>query len=214
MMALFGKKEKEKTLCPVCGMEMNAGIFGDSIAVADGTICGNCERMLRGKYDVQRYVERKLFSSEIREKTEDPLRAMSVSMIKELIAEIKATQEEALSLHGEAYSSLLTADTVTMISPKPLDVGLKRAKELKNKLVARGMVQKGQFAAGDIVVIFHEDSEKPVRLLDVIPCSGVSDLALELKAKMHKKEVTENLNAWLILDTDTGIKAGDLIAKR
>ncbi|MCR4963949.1 MAG: hypothetical protein K6B40_08795 [Firmicutes bacterium] len=213
-MALFGKKEKAKTFCPACGMEMNAGIFGDSKAVADGTICGNCERMLRGKYDIQRYVERKPFSNEIKEKTEDPLRAMSVSMIRELISELKSAQEETLSAYGAAYSSLLTADMVTMIAPKPLDVGIKWAKELKNKLAVRGLVQKGQFAKGDTVLILHEDSEKEVNVLLMIPCDGVTDLDLALKTHANKKEVTENRNAWMILDTEGGIKAGNIIAKR
>lgn len=212
-MALFGKKKKTEP-CPVCGKEMDAGLLGNSMAVKDGIICGACEQMLRGTYDIQHYVERGFFTPDYKEKTEDPLHAMTVAMIKELVEEAKEKQAEAIKELGSQYSALMTADNVMMITPKAKDVGMKRAKQLQNKLVARGMIQLGTFAKGDPVVVIHDDSEKETTLLDVIPCGTGSDFNTELNANMHKKEAPQNTNAWLILDTEGGVKNGDMIAKR
>jgi hypothetical protein len=211
-MGLFGKKKME--ICPVCGGEMDAGLFGDSKAVVDGIICGKCEKMLRGKYDIQTYVERGIFDSieNAKEKRDDPLSHMTVAQIKSLVDDAKAKQAEAVAQMGASYSSVLTAELVFMITPKPLDVGIKRAKELKNKLVVRGLVQAGTFKKGDEAVIVHDGSEKSTTILDVIPCDGVTDFDLALKANMHKKEASADTNAWIITNEESGVKEGDVIA--
>ena len=213
-MGLFGKK---KTVpCPVCGREMDAGLFGDSKAVADGTICGNCERMLRGKFDIQHYLEKGFFQSEAeaKEKMYDPLRHMTIEQIKSLVDEANANRDRLLASLGGNYSSVLTTETVFQIAPKPLDVGLKRAGELKNKLVVRGMVQAGSFAKGDNAFILHAGCETPVAILDVLPCDGVTEFDTALKANTGKKEASEDINAWLILSAEAGVVEGDVIAKK
>ena len=66
------------------------------MVIADGKICGKCERMLR-----------------------------------ELIREKNEQKESKIEEYSGDYSSVLTADEVFVISPKPLEVDIKRAKELK-----------------------------------------------------------------------------------
>ena len=213
-MGLFGKKKTET--CPICGNEMDAGIFGDSIAVDDGTICGDCERILRGEYDIEHYYVRRFFDDPRqpwREKTFDPLTAMTVDEIREMIDELKEAQAATVAEYGGEYSALLTVESVTRIAPKALDVGLKRAKELKNKLVVRGLVQLGSFAKGDSVLVVSGEGTAETRLLDVIPCGTGSEFDTELRANIHKTEAPVNTNAWLILGLEDGCEEQDLVAK-
>ena len=214
-MGLFGKKEK--AICPVCGQEMNDGIFGDAKLVADGMICNKCEKMLRGEFDVEhwlvtRYEPGEFMKMGVKEESSDPLSHMTIAMIQELINERKEKQAEAVAELGGEYSSLLTIEEIEILAPKPLEVGLKRAKELKNKPAVRGMVQLGSFAKGDSVCIVGGD-KTPVTLLDVVPCEGLFDLKSMLSSNMHKKDAGENINAWLILDTEKAPEKGDTIAK-
>lgn len=210
-MGFFRKIE----ICPVCGKEMDGGIFGDSMVIADGKICGKCERMLRGEYDIKRYMERMAFTSgEFRERTEDPLKMMTVEMLRELIREKNEQKESKIEEYSGDYSSVLTADEVFVISPKPLEVGIKRAKELKNRIVVRGMVQLGDFTKGDDIIVDHKGNLTETFILDVIPCSGVVDFMTELKANMHKKDVAQDQNAWIIIDLENGVSKGDVIVKK
>ena len=212
-MGLFGKKKTEP--CPVCGREMDSGILSNSKAVADGIICHDCELMLRGKFDIETIVEFGFFDiNDIKEKRHDPLRHMTVGQIKSLIEKLRETQAKAVADFGGTYRSFLTAEEVFMITPKATEDGLKRAKELKNKLVVRGLVQSGSFCKGDAAVIVHDGNETPVIVLDVIPCEGVVDFKTSLQSNMHKKEAAADTNAWLILDVSSGVKNGDLIAIR
>ncbi|MBO4899165.1 MAG: hypothetical protein J5509_02640 [Lachnospiraceae bacterium] len=210
-MGLFSKKIE---ICPVCGKEMNAGLFGDSMVVADGIICGACEKMLRGQFDVERHLELDGFvEGGIKEVSEDTLKALTIDDIRRIVNEKKEKQAEATGAYSGEFASILTAEEVFMIAPKPLDVGIKRAKELKERLVVRGLVQAGAFAKGDTVTIVHADSRIQTTLLDVIPCGGAVDFMTELKANMHKKEANINENAWLITDMVKDIQKDDIIGK-
>lgn len=101
-----------------------------------------------------------------------------------------------------------------LFGKKPLEVGLKRSKQLKNKVVVRGLVQSGVFNINDSAVIVQNGSETATSILDVIPCGGVSDFATALAANTHKKTAEKDINAWLILDAEGGVAKGDLIAIR
>ena len=50
MMGLFVKKRKK--LCPICGNELK---LLSSLAVDDGEICSDCEKMLRGQFNITEY---------------------------------------------------------------------------------------------------------------------------------------------------------------
>ena len=68
-MGLFSKKEKEK--CPICGKELT---FFSKTLIADGAICDDCTKMLRGQFDIESYwVER--YDGTYRQKFDDPLAA-------------------------------------------------------------------------------------------------------------------------------------------
>ena len=79
-MALFGRK-KEKERCPVCGNEIS---FFSGIVVRDGTICSDCEKMLRGSFDIETYYVRRL-NGTVKRKSEDPLNDMTIEQIKDIL---------------------------------------------------------------------------------------------------------------------------------
>lgn len=205
-MGLFSKKEKEK--CPICGKEMT---FFSKTLIAGGAICDDCVKMLRGQFDIESYWVGR-YDGTYRQKFDDPLAGLTTEDIRAIIAEKKEAQAAAAAQYGGTYENLFKVEDLFTIAPKPLDVGLKRAKELKDKLVVRGMILTGAFTKGDEVTIFRGSGTKTV-LLDLIPCDGVTEFDTALRANMHKKTAEAGTNAWLILDTAGGIAPEDMIGK-
>ncbi len=206
-MGLFGKKEKAK--CPICGGEMT---FLKSVALADGTICLSCEAMLRGKYDIERWWSLRPDGSE-RLKSRDPLLDMTIDEVREMIESAKQAQAENVAAFGGEYANLLQIGDFFNIAPKATEVGIKRAKAFKNKVVVQGMVQSGEFSKDDAVVILHGDDRVETTVLDLFRCDGVMDFESAMKANMGKKQAAVNTNAWLVLDVESGVSNGDLLAK-
>ena len=207
IMGLFSKKEKEK--CPICGKEMT---FFSKTLIADGAICDDCVKMLRGQFDIESYWVGR-YDGTYRQKFDDPLAGLTTEDIRAIIAEKKESQAAAAAQYGGSYGSLFKAEDVFSIAPKPLEVGIKRAKELKDKLVVRGMILTGALNKGDEVTVIHGGSETKTVLLDLIPCDGVTEFDTALRANMHKKTAEAGTNAWLILDLIGGVVPEDLIGK-
>ncbi len=205
-MGLFSKKEKEK--CPICGKEMT---FFSKTLIADGAICDDCVKMLRGQFDIESYWVGR-YDGTYRQKFDGPLAGLTSEDIRAIIAEKKEAQAAAAAQYGGTYENLFKVEDLFTIAPKPLDVGLKRAKELKDKLVVRGMILTGAFTKGDEVTILRGSGTKTV-LLDLIPCDGVTEFDTALKANMHKKTGEAGSNAWFILDLTGGVVPEDMIGK-
>lgn len=54
-MGLFEKKKKDAERCPICGKEIS---FFSGLVIADGTICDDCEKMVRGQFNIEEYYGR------------------------------------------------------------------------------------------------------------------------------------------------------------
>ena len=131
-------------------------------------------------------------------------------------AKAKALLEAApVGSSGISFGSQFTCATFFPIAPKPLDVGVKRSRELENRIVVSGSVKGGEFEKGDAVVVLGSDGvvKAVTKLLDLIPDDGSVDFFTELCANMHKKKAALGAAAWLILDVTGGVDAGDMIAK-
>ena len=211
-MGLFGKKEKK--LCPICGNELK--LF-DSFDVSDGEICGSCEKMIRGKFNIKEYWEKRGSACGEDEldyilKTDDPLAEMRVEDIKEMIASMKEEQKEILEQVDSNYAHVAKVDDCFTIAPKALEVGLKRAKEYKNKYVATVQVISGTFAKGDAVTVTTRGRDIPTQILDVFAC-GSSTFETELATNMGKHKADAGSAAWIILNLSEGVEEGSLIQK-
>jgi len=125
------------------------------------------------------------------------------------------TEQAPVGSSGNTFGSQFSVTTVFQIAPKPLDVGVKRSKELKDRLVVTGSVKGGDFAKGDCVAIVGMDGavKANTKILDLIPDDGTLDFNTELNANMHKKMAGLGMNAWIILDVTEGVASGDLLAE-
>ena len=69
----------------------------------------------------------------------------------------------------ELSSQVSCADVFT-IEPKPLDVGIPRAKALKGRVVVLGRIKGGEFAKGDAVAVVKNGTVSAhTKILDLIP---------------------------------------------
>lgn len=204
-MGLFGKK-KEKKRCDLCGSEM--GLFSTH-HLADGAICDACEKKLRGQF-----LQETNFSQSGMMQQEDPLERLDLEQARALIAKQEQEAAAALSELGGSYQNLFKADDAFSISPKPLEVGMKRAKLLKDRAVLRGMVLAGAFNQGDAVQLKRGESMTATTILELIPITTTSEFDTELGANSHKKTVAAGNGAWLILDVSgADARNGDLVVR-
>ncbi|MBO4927346.1 MAG: hypothetical protein J5379_03730 [Clostridiales bacterium] len=130
-------------------------------------------------------------------------------------AAAKLAQMAPVGATGIAFGSQFSCANVFSIAPKPLDVGVKRSKELANRLVVNGSVKGGEFSKGDGVAIVGQDGavKAVTTLLDVIKDDGANDFNTLLGANMGKKRMELGNSGWMIVDLTDGVAAGDIIAK-
>ena len=113
----------------------------------------------------------------------------------------------------ELSSQFSCADVFT-IEPKPLDVGIPRAKALKGRVVVLGRIKGGEFAKGDAVAVVKNGTVSAhTKILDLIPYEDGLSFDTELNANIHKTKASFDSEAWLILDVTEGVNAGDIIGK-
>ena len=205
-MGLFGKKEKK--LCPICGKEMG---FLSSKVIADGEICEECENRARRVFGMHTFTEYERETELHLMKFRDDMSSATLEDIRAIIAlqekDGEAAKEKLAGL-GD-FTASFTTDAAFTIDPKPMDVGLKRAKILKGATVVDGVVQSGEFQNGDTVYIVGDGKVEAT----VLECykRDASDFQTELSAHMQKKGVKAGEAGWLILDKPA--KQGDIIAK-
>ena len=115
---------------------------------------------------------------------------------------------------GVEYGSQFTCSDVFTIEPKPLDVGIPRAKALKGRVVALGNIKGGEFSKGDMVAIVKAGTVSAhTKILDLIPFEDGCDFNTELNANMHKTKASFGKDVWLILDVTGGVDPADTVAK-
>lgn len=212
-MGLFGKKEKK--LCPICGKELK--LFS-SLPVEDGEICSDCEKMLRGKFNITEYWKQRWGTEGFDRadyvlKTSDPLKVMTVAEIEEMIRSMKEEQAKIIENVGSDYANVAKVDKCFSIAPKALDVGIKRAKAYKNRLVATSQIITGEFAKDDTVTVTTNGKNVTTTILDVIECSNSSTFETMLASNLRKHKAEAGTSAWILLDLTEGVGAGSLIQK-
>ncbi|MBP5353798.1 MAG: hypothetical protein J6Y67_01515 [Lachnospiraceae bacterium] len=118
---------------------------------------------------------------------------------------------ESLPANG-VFANMFKIDEAFQIAPKATEVGIKRAKLYKDRIVVRGPVTAGSFSQNDAVVLFVNGSPMLVPILDVMKC-GDLDFASELAANMHKHTIEAGMTAWIILDLTSLPVVGTTIGK-
>ena len=212
-MGLFGKKEKKT--CPICGNELK---LLSCLTVDDGSICSDCEKMVRGKFNISEYWKQRWGTDGFDRadyvlKNKDPLKAMTVAEVKEMIQSMKEEQAQIIEDVGSEYANVAKADRCFSIAPKATQVGLKRAKAFKNRFVATSQIITGEFAKDDTVTVTTNGENVTTTILDVIECSNSSTFETMLASNLRKHEAKAGTSAWIILDMTEGVREGSLIQK-
>ena len=136
----------------------------------------------------------------------------------------KAAFEEAE--HAAKFAELL-GEVVTDSTKKNLEMRVdaehgategkfdlaKRAKALKNRIVATSYIMSGEFSRGDAVTVSFDGADMTTTILDVIECSSSSTFETALNANFGKHKAKEGVSAWIILDVMGGVGKGALIKK-
>lgn len=134
--------------------------------------------------------------------------------IHEAVDIYKDTKKREIGAEVTEYLAQFSCSDVFTIEPKPLDVGIARAKAFKGRVVVLGKINGGEFAKGDDVVITKNGIVSArTKILDLIPYDDGMSFDTELNANMHKTKASFGTEVWLILDVTGGVSMGDIVGK-
>ena len=188
---LFGGSKPKET-CPICGQPMG---FFSKTDLTDGAICDKC---------VARVTP--LIGSRL-------IAEMSVGAVKAVIAEEDEVNAKLVSAFGGEYPNLFKVEYVLSISPKATEVGIGRAKVMKDALAAKGTVVSGAFDKGAVTLI-RGGRTIPGDLVETAPFMDNEPVEQTLGAHLYKGAVPAGKTAWLILGGECGAASGDLIGMK
>jgi hypothetical protein len=188
---LFGGKKPKET-CPICGQPMG---FFSKTELTDGAICDSCVAR------AQSLIGNRLIAE------------MSIDAVKSVIAEEEEVNAKLVAAFGSEYPNLFKTEFAHPISPKATDVGIARAKLMKNAVAAKGTVVSGSFDKGTVTVIRHGTTFE-AELCETAPFTEGEDVESTLAAHLYKGAVGAGKTAWLILNGESGVTSGDLIGTK
>lgn len=189
-----------------------------SLDVDDGEIFSDCEKMLRGQFNIteywkQRWGTKGFDRADYVLKTIDPLKVMTVAEIEEMIRSMKEDQAQIIENVGSDYANVAKDDKCFSIAPKATEVGLKRAKAYKNRIVATSQIITGEFGKDDMVTVTTNSKNITTTILDIIECSNSSTFETMLASNIRKHKVEAGTSAWIILNLTEDVSEGSLIQK-
>lgn len=138
---------------------------------------------------------------------------MTVVEIEEMIRSMKEDQAQIIENVGSNYANVAKADKCFSIAPKATEVGLKRAKAYKNRIVATSQIITGEFAKDDTVTVTTNGNNITATILDVIECSNSSTFEIIIASNIRKHKVEAGTSAWIILNLTEDVSEGSLIQK-
>ena len=184
---LFGKKEQQT--CPICGSPMG---FFSKTDLTDGAICDKCVAKVEP-----------LLGSRL-------LSQMTVEGARELLAEEERKTAALVQSFGGAYPNLFRVDTAYPISPKATEVGMARAKAMKDALAVQGKILAGSFDKGTVKVI-RNGQTFDAALVETVPFKAGESVEDVMAAHSYKGAVEAGQSAWLILAAGAAAENGDII---
>ena len=195
--------------CDLCGKKLpilDTGFWSVNAKwLSDGVICGQCLKKLNVLVDYRSsWIPKTLRKTNpfcaIYNRNPHTLKVQEAQTVFEAV---ETFAKEYLSTIGPDYSSCFHMRNACFIEPTPLQVGIKRAKQLNNKLVLFGFVQLGRFKKGDKVLICDNGGGREATVLEAYfydPEVPENDLEVMLKAHMGKQMLNQWQTGWLVLD--------------
>ena len=205
--------------CSLCGKKL--GFFRTGFwrinagKLADGALCGKCkeqvERLLATKREwmkasVLQKSSWNLFNTKNMHK-------MPLQTAKEMLAAKEAVDQGCLAAFGNDKTSLFQIEDAIRIEPTAIQVGIARAKQLKNKVIVFGMVERGSFGKNDQVQIQQDRATDSTVILEayVYDCEE-NTIDVCLRANMGKHQLTAGERGWLVLNYERDVEIGRFIA--
>jgi hypothetical protein len=218
------------TLCGVCGKKL--GFFYDGFwsvnskdrHLIDGVLCGKChgyfKELIQDKKWVSNEVKKqqqwKKFTSLISE-------SYTAADIKWFFEQKENSDKENLSSYGSEASGLFRIINAFQIDPHPLQVGIVRAKKLKNKMVVFGKAEEGIFRKKDKVKLDIGGNITETTVLEAFVFDPEAFIKHDMYADFndtiaanlrYTRKIKENKIGWLILDVGLlGVVEGDRVIK-
>ena len=182
--------------------------------LADGVLCEKCkgkvERLLATRCEWMKTGEGQKAAWErfgIRNMHRMPLR-----IAREMIAAKEAVDQRRLAAFGSDKTSLFRIEDAIRIEPTAIQVGVARAKRLKNKVVVFGTVERGSFSKNDQVQIQQDRGTDSTVILEahVYDCEE-NTIDVCLRANMGKHQLAAGERGWLVLDYESCVEVGNVI---
>ena len=184
-------------------------------AMADGVLCAKCkeqiERLLVTKREWMK-------ASALRQASWYPFNTnnwhrMPLQTAKEMIAAKESVDQRCLAAFGSDKTSLFRIEEAIRIEPTAIQVGVARAKRLKNKVVVFGTVERGSFSKNSQVEIEQSNSKESTSVLEayVYDCEE-NTIDVCLRANMGKHRLTAGERGWLVLNYERDVESGRFIA--
>ena len=139
---------------------------------------------------------------------------MPVQLVKDMIAAKELADQEQLSGFGSGLTSLFRMEDAVRIEPTTVQVGVARAKCLKNKVVVFGLAEHGMFAKGDMIVLEQNGVSVSTSVLEVyVYDCDENTLEINLRAHMGKQKISAGESGWLVLDYEEDVDVEGVIVR-
>lgn len=183
-------------------------------ALADGVLCAKCKEQVERLLDTKREWMK---ASALRQASWYPFNTnnwhrMPLQTAKEMIAAKEAVDQRRLAAFGNDKTSLFRIEEAIRIEPTAIQVGVARAKRLKNKVVVFGTVERGSFSKNSQVEIEQRNSKESTSVLEayVYDCEE-NTIDVCLRANMGKHRLTAGERGWLVLNYERDVESGRFI---
>ena len=183
--------------------------------LADGVLCATCkeqvERLLATKREWMK-------ASVLQESSWNLFNTKNMHKIplqtaKEMFAAKEEADQRQLAAFGNDKTSLFRIEDAIRIEPAAIQVGVARAKRLKNKVVVFGTVERGSFSKNSRVAIEQSTSSESTSVLEayVYDCEE-NTIDICLRANMGKHQLKAGARGWLVLNYEREVEIGRFIA--
>ena len=205
--------------CDICGKKLGFFATGfwsmNAKHVANGNLCTACHKKIRLLIaEKDRWMTGEM-------KNESPLgrytptnwRRMSVGQAKQLLELKEQADRGELEKYGESATAYLIVQEAFQIEPTAIQVGVVRAKKLKQTMVVYGRVERGVFGKGDRVSIDNEGKLLDAHVLEAYEDDGENTFEIHVRAHMGRQRLSQDQTGWLLLDLEWGVFPGNRIIK-
>ena len=183
-------------------------------SLADGALCEKC----KARVEQLLATKREWMKASVLQKSSwnlfntKNMHKMPLQTAKEMFAAKEAVDQECLAAFGSGKTSLFRIEDAIRIDPTAIQVGVARAKRLKNKVVVFGTVERGSVSKNGQVQIQQGCGMDSAAILEAYVCDCEENtLEICLRANMGKHQLNAGERGWLVLDYEACIEVGNVI---